>query len=276
MVLSRRKKISSLILIISLLVLLAISLYFKLLQKQNQQWIMPKELNEISGICFTDKNKLACVQDEKGVIYIYDLESSSIEKKIRFAGKGDYEGIAIVGNTAFVITGDGILYEIADYLTSPVVTSFPINIHKNEESEAICYDKLNDRLLIALKDSKKNKVDPELFEFDLNKKEFHYNPALKIDQKNMFFKKMKFENLKKHWQPADIAMNPSNNKILVVDAINHNLLEISTNGKLERSTSLPTEVFPHPEGIAVRNDGSIFICNDGNKDGIGNIILFQN
>jgi uncharacterized protein YjiK len=276
MVLSRRNKILGILFIVSLSVLLAATLYFKLFQKQNQQWIMPKELNEISGICFIDKDQLACVQDEKGVIYIYDLESNSIEKKIRFAGKGDYEGIAIAGNRAFVITGDGILYEIDDYLTTPVVTSFPINLHKNEESEAICYDKLNNRLLIALKDSKKSKVDPELFEFDLTKKEFQYSSALKIDQKNMFFKKMKFENLKKHWQPADLTIDPVNNKILVVDAINHNLLEISSNGKLESSTSLSSEVFPHPEGIAVRNDGSIFICNDGNKDGIGTIILFEN
>ena len=34
---------------------------------------LPVKLKEISGITFLSKNKIACVQDEKGTIFIYDI-----------------------------------------------------------------------------------------------------------------------------------------------------------------------------------------------------------
>src|SRR5688572_9511919 len=76
------------------------------------KWDLPAELQEVSGIAYLDNNRFACVQDEKGVIYIYNGNSKTIEKQIPFAGAGDYEGIAVNGNTAYVVTADGELYEV--------------------------------------------------------------------------------------------------------------------------------------------------------------------
>jgi uncharacterized protein YjiK len=271
-----KKKISNTALAAIFMTALLAAIYFKLFAVSDKKWEMPEELDEVSGICFINDNLLACVQDEKGSIYIYNIESRCIEKKIKFAGKGDYEGIAIVNNAAYVLTGDGVLFEIDNFLSAPSVTSFPISLNKNEESEAICYDEKRGRLLIALKDHKKNKVNPNIFAFDLTSRQLVSSPVLRVNMTDDVFKKFKLDDLRSYWEPADIAMDPIRSKILIVDAINHNLLELSMNAELENVIPLDPKLFPHPEGIAVRNNGSIFICNDGNKDGAGSVALLQN
>src|SRR5687768_17590814 len=60
---------------------------------ESQEWILPEELKEISANVFQDDTHMACIQDQDGVIYSYNLHSKSIDGKIEFAGKGDYEGL---------------------------------------------------------------------------------------------------------------------------------------------------------------------------------------
>jgi hypothetical protein len=144
--------------------------YLSFFPGDKKEWILPKELREISGITFINDYTLACVQDEKGIIFFYDLTKSEIVKQVHFGEKGDYEGIAIAGNTAYIITGDGVLYEVVNYLADPEVNSYYFNLKKNEETEAMCYDPSNERLLIAIKNQKQNNGFPALFAFDLRSK----------------------------------------------------------------------------------------------------------
>ena len=39
-----------------------------------RKWDMPIELNEISGIRWISEDKIAAVQDEEGIIFIYNLK----------------------------------------------------------------------------------------------------------------------------------------------------------------------------------------------------------
>jgi len=77
-----------------------------------QVWKMPKELNEISANVLLSDNRMACIQDNAGVIFIYDMQSKTIESTIPFSTTGDYEGLAVVGGTYYVLRSDGMLYEV--------------------------------------------------------------------------------------------------------------------------------------------------------------------
>lgn len=77
-----------------------------------QKWNLPAILREVSGIAYIDEHRFACVQDEAGTIFIFNKTTNSIERQIDFAGPGDYEGLALYGNTAYVVRADGNLYEI--------------------------------------------------------------------------------------------------------------------------------------------------------------------
>ncbi|HBL79205.1 MAG TPA: hypothetical protein DDZ79_04300, partial [Aequorivita sp.] len=69
---------------------------------------MPIELNEISGIRWISDDKIAAVQDEEGIIFIYNLQTNLVEKKISFGKSGDYEAITTTDSTAYVMESSGL------------------------------------------------------------------------------------------------------------------------------------------------------------------------
>src|SRR5690554_5062322 len=67
------------------------------LQKENytilRKWKMPDQLHEISGITWIGEDRFACVQDEEGILFIYNIAKEEIEETVNFSMAGDYEGI---------------------------------------------------------------------------------------------------------------------------------------------------------------------------------------
>jgi uncharacterized protein YjiK len=250
--------------------------YLSFFPGDKKEWILPKELREISGITFIDEHTLVCVQDEKGIIFFYDLTKSEIVKQVHFGEKGDYEGIAIADNTVYVITGDGVLYEVVNYLADPEVNSYYFNLQKNEETEAMCFDPSNERLLIAIKNQKQNNGSPALFAFDVRSKKFSEQPVLQLSFENFALKKKERKNPDKLWQPSDIAIDQSNNRIFVVDGMNLRLMEFSLTGELINMERINEKSMDQPEGIAIAPDGSIYLCNDSDNKGNGKIQKFRN
>lgn len=82
----------------------------------DQTWEVPILLEEISGISWLDNEHIACVEDEEAIIFIYNTKTSQIQKQIPFGEDGDYEGIAVVGNDAYVLRSDGVIFEVLNFL----------------------------------------------------------------------------------------------------------------------------------------------------------------
>ena len=121
-----------------------------------QRWELPERLLEISGVSWLDKDRFACVQDEMGIVFIYNTATSKIEKEISFAGTGDYEGIAIVDDAAWVVRSDGYLYEITSITAGkPTINEYDTPLTAKHDTEGLCYDQKNHRLLLAIKE-----IDP--------------------------------------------------------------------------------------------------------------------
>jgi uncharacterized protein YjiK len=250
-------------------------IYFLFYPSERTEWIMPDELNEISGISFINDHSLACVQDEKGIIFIYDLERGSVTKRVKFSGKGDYEGIAIKGQTAYVVSGDGWLYEIDNFLSEPVVNEYDLGLTKNQESEALCYDHPGDRLLLAFKNSNRKNVTPAIYEFNLHDKKLVPEPVISVNLESAPVKKKNLDNSGKLWQPADLTMDQSG-RLYIIDAMNEHLLELDKSGELKNLIQTDHRRTDHPEGIAINSKGIIYICNDANKGGKGKIVKLDN
>lgn len=154
-----------------------------------KKWEMPKELTEISGLSYIDGNRFACVQDELGKIFIYNTASSSVEKEIPFGAGGDYEGLAVVGETVWVLRADGKLFEVNNInAANPVVKEYSTNLTIKQDSEGLCYDKKNNRLLIAIKGAELETQDYKgIYAFGLSSKKMDQQPVFKIDLLNKAF-----------------------------------------------------------------------------------------
>ena len=234
-------------------------------------WFLPEKLKEVSGISWIDTGRFACIHDEAGKVFIYNIQTSSIETEIPFAGKGDYEGIAIAGETIYVLQANGEIFEITDYLSSSRgVKLYKTHLTKKQDSESLAYDKKNNRLLIAVKEGKPDDVFKEIFAFDLTTKKMDVKPVYKIPLGHPLFKADKSK--KKGIQPSDIAVHPLTGDIYIIEGTDPQLLIMNSKGDLLSLYELKGKEFSQPEGLSFSTDGLMFISNEGDP---GNILQVE-
>ncbi|HEV8272054.1 MAG TPA: SdiA-regulated domain-containing protein [Chitinophagaceae bacterium] len=239
-----------------------------------KKWEMPKELTEISGLSNIDDKRFACVQDELGTIFIYNIGSSSVEKEIPFGVVGDYEGLAVVGETVWVLRADGKLFEVNNInVAKPSVKEYSTHLTIKQDSEGLCYDKKNNRLLIAIKGAELETQDYKgIYAFDLSSKKMNQQPVFKIDLLNEIFGTNGLGKKKKgSMNPSGISIHPLNGDMYIIDGRDPKLLIMDAAGTIKKLYQLNNNEFAQPEGITFNAAGDLFISNEGTKQP-GNIL----
>lgn len=241
-----------------------------------RKWDMPVELNEISGITWIAEDKIACVQDEDGIIFIFNLNTNLIDKKVNFAKSGDFEGLAIVDSTAYVMESSGRLFEIENYLNANFqVTDYQTPFSGKNNMESLVADKIKNRLLFTSKDKDPNsEVSKGIYSFDLTTKKIKSLPISKIPLDNTIFKSKDADDdveATTNFYPSDMAIDPISGNFYIIEGKNQRLLIMDSIGKPIRIHKLHNESFPQPEGITFATDGTLYISNEG-KNGTANIL----
>jgi uncharacterized protein YjiK len=237
-------------------------------------WRMPEELVEISGISVIDNERFVCVQDEMGTVFIYNTTTSSIEKKIPFTNPGDFEGIAVVDKTIWVVRSDGVLFELHTDRKDIIANKYTTSLTAKHNIEGLCYDKANNRLLLASKDG-----DPDnegikgIYGFDLGVKKLLSEPVYKLSTEETSGSKNKKKEKKQGVKPSALAIHPVSGDIYITDGPRSRLLVLDKTGGVKALHQLGKE-FQQPEGIAFRDNGDLFISNEGSK-APGNIIQVE-
>jgi uncharacterized protein YjiK len=235
------------------------------------RWELPSELTEISGLAFLSDGQVACVQDEEGKIFVYNLDSKNITKEVPFAGEGDYEGIAVVGSTAYVLRSDGMLLEVAGFTGShPEVTQYRTPLTARQDVEGLAYDPGNQRLLLTIKGEERAGADYKgVYTFSLSSKRLEAAPVFKIRLDDQVFR----EETKKKVviQPSDLSVHPFTGDLYIIDGARPKLLVMDSMGRLKKLYRLSTTDFPQPEGIGFNKEGELFISNEG-RGGVGTIL----
>lgn len=237
-----------------------------------QMWEVPTELKEISGIAYLDEQRLACVQDEKGSVFIFNIGDQKIEREIPFGNQGDYEDLAIVENNIYVLRADGRLFSIENFSTnSPAIKEHNTRL-TGYEFEGLCYDKSRNRLLLAVKEETKGKANEQsrpVFAFDLANEKINTNAVFTIAlNKEVSDTKEKSETLK----PSAMAIHPETGEIYVLEGAKPKLLVLDPGGKPHHLRKLKGKEFIQPEGLAFSPGGTLFIANEGSKKKPGNIL----
>ncbi|MCE3280103.1 MAG: hypothetical protein K0S44_2294 [Bacteroidetes bacterium] len=242
---------------------------------------LPDILMEISGITLLDANTFACVQDENGVIFIYDIIKNEIKDQYRFNIDGDYEGITRVENALYVLRSDGMLFEISDYRSK----SFKLNSYVTgipaQNNEGLCYDAVNKKLLIACKSpiakgpaSRENRA---IYAFDLKTKKldkvpvFNFNVSAikdfaiknKVPLEMKEKKKGQINEPILRFRTSAIGIHPVSKKLYLLSAADHMIFIFDMKGNIEYAEKLNVEMFNKAEGITFRDNGDMFITNEG-------------
>ena len=236
-----------------------------------KKWDLPKTLNEVSGIAWMENDRMACVQDEDGIIFIYNLKTSGVEHKIEFGSGGDYEGIAVVGKNAYVLRSDGIIVEVSNYMEEdPQIQKHETDL--NELSginiEGLCADPANDRLLLAVKDRKGSSGQKEIYALDLNQKALDSEPVFTVDFSAPIFQKVKE---KEKFSPGEMNVHPGTGEFFILDGTRPKLLITDPDGTPKELFMLDIEEFSNPEGLTFSPDGDLYISNEA-ENGPANIL----
>jgi len=240
-------------------------------------WELPEILNEVSGIAWLGDQRVALIQDEDGIIFIYDLSSSRIEDRIEFAGPGDYEGIAVVGDTAYIIRSDGSIFRVENFQTrSPIITKFDTYLNSDQNVEGICLDTSRNRLLLAIKDEESDRKDYKgIYEFSLENHKLEHKPVFELDMND---KLLAGSNSKpsKRFRPSEIAVHPINGDIHILDAKDPRMLVLDNSFNIKNVYILNEDDFNQPEGLSIHPDGNILISNEaGDQPANIHKVIFQ-
>jgi uncharacterized protein YjiK len=245
--------------------------------------VLPDTLREVSGLTNIDSTTFACIQDENGILFIYDARKNELKRQYTFNIDGDYEGITRVGETIYVLRSDGTLFEIVNYTSDNFkLNSYDTGIPANN-NEGLCYDPDNKRLLIACKG--KIGKGPEykdkrvIYGFDLQTKKLTAEPVFDFDlQKIKAFATENNLNLptktrKKKGQPitepfikfrtSAICIHPLTKKLFLLSASDYLLFIFDMNGNIEHIEQLNPTIFNKAEGITFYDNGDMLITNEG-------------
>ena len=235
------------------------------------KWELPTILKEISGIAMIDQYRVACVQDEMGIVFIYDLNKKVIVDSIGFGNPGDYEGIAIAGNDIYVLRSDGQLTCIENYSKLPKISNYMLRLSQSSQNfEGLCFDAKLNRLLIAPRvfDSADRNVK-NVYGFELDSKKFSISPVLSLKMNDVIYNSI--VSKKEVLIPSGIMVHPTNGQIYLTDARNKYVLIADQHGKPIKVVRLDATVFAKTEGIAMDMDGMFYLSNEG-KTGPATIV----
>jgi uncharacterized protein YjiK len=267
--------------------------FFYNIHDEDELYILPNVLNEISGIEYIENDKLYCINDEDGILFVYDLSEEKIINEISFGKSGDYEDLAIIDSLLYVLKSNGTIYRFNIYSGEIENKAEKINskLHKTCDAEGLCYDRENNRLLIACKGSAGNvtiyKFKKAIYSFDLTTNTLEAKPVYIIDNSEIqelkntgntqkaydkFASVMGGENTT--FNPSAIAIHPITGDIYILSSVGKLLLVMSSNGTIHYTISLKRSKFKQPEGLTFDKNGAMYISNEG-RGGKANIKVFN-
>jgi uncharacterized protein YjiK len=226
---------------------------------------LKKELKEISGITFSKDGKLFCHNDEKGIIYQIDINNGKIIKKFKIGiltVNKDFEDITVVGDTFYLVTSSGDLYNFKEGKKNASVKYEVVStgLTKRNNVEGLCYDPETNCLLLACKGyaGKGYKKYKAVYAYSLSKNKLLIKPRFLIpsDETEKFSKENKFE-------PSGIARHPETGHFFIIAAGGNLIVEISKTGQIIAQKRLKKKLHAQPEGIVFKSANELLISDEG-------------
>lgn len=239
------------------------------------------DLQEISGLSWLEEGRLLCIQDEKALLYTFDLASGSVTGKTDFGQNKDYEGVEIVpGGDVWVLESDGDLYRFAyGSKEKTEAEKYETDLSSDNDVEGLGYVPATHQLLLACKadaehKDSKNYKGKAIYAFDIGEEKLREEPVLIIEDSKMATFLNEDADRAVEFNPSAIAWHPTEHLFYILSSAGKKLVVADSEGDIKQLIYLPAAMFPQPEGICFAPDGTMFIANEG-KAGRATILIFK-
>jgi len=253
------------------------------LSQPEQDWELPSSLVEISGISIFDDHHLACIQDENGIIYLFNTETGKIEKEIPFGDDGDYEDIVVLGEDAWVLKSDGTLYAVNGFQAVSTTTAVKHRTPLSElnDTEGLAWDPAGKAFLIACKESPyadgaSNDAYRAVYAYDPEAGRMGIEPALLLSLETVRAHMEKAgiapaatagpkakPGKTKTFKPSGIAVHPATGDLYLLGSAGKLLIVADREAAVKAIVCLDPGQFRQPEGICFSPEGTLFISSEG-------------
>lgn len=257
------------------------------LDHPNASFEMPESLKEISGLSLTaDGQSLAAINDEDGIVYLLDKLTCTLTQQIEFGNGGDYEGVEIVGDDAWIIKSSGTLYQVVNFRSEhPEVHKISSFLNKENDVEGLAYDPKKHCLYVGCKGKASvddgTSFEKAVYEFDLKSMSMKNEPVYLLtlpdiqeylkhlvehDGLDELQERFNGDGDELKFSPSGIAIHPQTCDIYVTSSKGKMLLVLSPQGKILHLVKLKKKIHVQPEGICFDTDGTLYIANEGKDD----------
>ena len=256
-------------------------------------YMLPSELNEISGITFLNNDIVITIQDEDGILYEYNIQDEKITKKIKFGEDEDYEDLVRINKDIYVVISNGTIIQIKNFESAtPEIKKFKTPLTKENDIEGLAYEPAKNRLLLAAKAKGMDEDEntKEIYGFDLTTMKLETKPAytIRLNEIESYFKGDALvesskkllkafgnQNINKVFRSSAITVNPQTNQIYVLSSINNLIAVLNPDGKITQMIQFDGKEYTQPEGLAFSENGKLYVSNEAGKNGKGNIIELE-
>lgn len=232
-------------------------------ERRTARFDLPDGLDEISGLAISPDGRLFAHQDEWATVFEIDPTTGRIIKRFSLgnpAERGDFEGIAIVGERFFLITSLGLLYEFRE-AGDREQARFRVTdtlLGARCEVEGLDHDPVDDVLLVACKVSAPERGLVVVHRLPMDA-ERERPPAIEIPRNQLSDR-----GLDADFEPSAIAVGPTGTLVLA-SASAEALIEVDRYGRLLSGLQLSPDRHPQSEGLAFGPDGTLYIADERNS-----------
>lgn len=222
-------------------------------------------LAEISGLEVAGPRTVFAHNDEVAIIHELDLESGKVVRAFAFGrpnAKGDFEGVARMGDYIYLVTSDGLIHEgaIADHAMRTDYNVYDTRLGDVCEIEGIAPDDDANGFFLLCKRTRDDFERKRLviYHWRFSDRLADIEPFLDVPLDTITPAPESG-----HFKGADLKITASGG-FLILDANEGALIEMTRDGALVKRTVLPGN-HPQAEGLAVMPDGAVIIGDEGGK-----------
>ena len=252
------------------------------------RWLLPPDLNEISGLALTADGRLLTHGDQRGHVFEIDYRRGVVVKEFAVGQPtvhADFEAIAMVGDTTVLLASDGTLYFFHEGANGAhvAVAAHDTKLGNECEFEGLAYDPAIHALLLACKNIHTKSLKDALV---IYRWKLEGGNGPQVSRLTVPLHRVIGSNGWNGLHPSDITIDPLNGNYVIIASREEALVEITPTGNVIFARPLPGE-HSQPEGIAITKDSILIISdersvgptakheNRGPKDESGVITLYR-
>ena len=229
------------------------------------RWVLPRELDEISGIALTPDGRLLAHGDERAQVSEIDYRRGVIVKQF-VVGKptvrADLEGITVANGVIFMTTDKGVLYEFREGANGTRVDfiTYDTRLGKECEFEGLAYDHTINSLLLACKEVETEALKDSMviYRWQLD------GGGQRLSRLTVPLTEILPAIDEKEFHAAEITVDPHTGNYVIIASIEGALVEITPAGEVISARKLAGQ-HDQPESIAITKDSILIIGDEAGK-----------